>query len=621
MATNLGTAYIRIAPRLDGVSSSITSALTGGASGATGGISSVLSGAVGQIAIGTALGSALVAGVKAVASTIINTVKDIIGAATEQMDSVIRTKVALSQMGYSEKVVAKNLEKLRKNANKTAADFGDLADGFLALTASWKDINLTADATQALSNAILAMGGTPEMVANAITQIGQVDLDGPLDGETWRSLRNSGLIPVLGTIAEMNGMTLAQYKEELGGNGSLPTRNFIEALIELDKQGNETQKSLEEIAISNAAATWSGSWEAAKENIVSSVSKVMEKIWSASGLGQKIIDIADTIGENIPKVVEEIKNRITAFLAETGLDKFLPKLMEFIGGTIKLLYNLSMMALTPVYTILSALYNNVLKPLINIISTILTPVLEVLGGVFEWLSNVISDFTNSTLAEFVGGFIEGVKIGCQILGQVLKGLWDAIVAIFQGVGKWFSDTFGGAIQAIKDAFSPIVQWFKDRWNDIKNVFKGVRDLGKNIVEGLWNGINDMVGWIKEKISQFSESVLNGIKEFFGIHSPSKLMAEQGKYIAQGLGKGIADNAKYAVNAIDDLSQQLFNEAVGLNADVGMLQPQLSAGSFVQAGAYQAQPQVVQNNTFNQVADDLDVKEASKLLGFEVATAI
>ena len=50
----------------------------------------------------------------------------------------------LEQMGYSEQDVARNLDMLRKNANLTAADFGDLADGFLTLTSSWKNINLTA---------------------------------------------------------------------------------------------------------------------------------------------------------------------------------------------------------------------------------------------------------------------------------------------------------------------------------------------------------------------------------------------------------------------------------------------------------------------------------------------
>lgn len=620
MATNLGTAYIRIAPRLDGVSSSITSALTSGTNGATSGISGALSGAVGQVAIGTALGHALYAGVQAIAGSIKDLIADMIGQATEQMDSVIRTKVALKQMGYSEGVVAKNLNKLRKNAKRTAADFGDLADGFLSLTASWKDIDLTARATQALSDAILAMGGTPEMVANAITQIGQVDLDGPLDGETWRSLRNSGLIPVLGTIAEMNGMSLADYKKELGGKGTLPTRNFIDALIKLDEQGNETQNSLENIAISNAAATWSGSWEAANETVVSSLSEVMEKIWSASGMGQKIIDFADKIGDAIPVAVENIKNGISQFLQETGLDKLLPKWGEYLKGLLNLLSSLLLMGVMPMVNALISLWN-ILKPIINVVSTVMGPVLEGLGNVFNWLAKVIQDGMLIAQTAFQG-FMEGVRIGCEALGGVFKWFWEVIKTTFQGVGKWFSDTFGGAVNGIKNVFSPIVQWFKDRWNDIKNVFNGVRDLGKNIVEGLWNGINDMSRWIYDKIKGFGDSVLQGLKDFFGIHSPSTLMAEQGKYIAQGLGKGIVDNAKYATDAIDSLSEDILSETVGLNADVGALNARTPFTSpLTPQVAPSTQPQVIQNNTFNQVADDLDVKEASKLLGFEVATAI
>lgn len=618
MAVNLGTAYIRIAPRLDGVSNSIKSALTGGASSSHGLLGNILSSAVGQTAIGVSLGKALYDGVKAIASKISEAISEIISAATEQMDSVIRTKVALKQMGYSEEEVARNLDMLRRNANKTAADFGDLADGFLTLTASWKDINLTADATKALSDAILAMGGTPEMVANAITQIGQVDLDGPLDGETWRSLRNSGLIPVLSTIAEMNGLSLAQYKEELGARGELTTRNFIEGLVELDKQGNETQNSLEKIAVSNAAATWSGSWEAAKENVTSSLAQVMESVWSASGAGQMIIDMGDKIGDAIPKVVETVKNSIKGFLAETGLDKILPKWMEYIGKLAKLLAAVVTLGVGPMINSLIMLWN-ILKPILNVLSQVVGPIMEAVGNAFEWLADVIFN-TIGGVQVFFNNFFEGVKIGLTALEGVFRWFGEAIHIIFAGVSKWFGETFGGAIEAIKKAFSPIVQWFKDRWNDIKNVFKGVRDLGKNIVEGLWNGINDMTKWIYDKIKGFGDSVLQGLKDFFGIHSPSTLMAKQGQFLVQGFAKGILDSASYATDAIDEVSEQMLAETMGARADMSMA---LNRGAMTTPIGAQAntQPQVVQNNTFNQVADDLDVKEASRLLGFEVATAI
>lgn len=614
MAVNLGTAYIRIAPRLDGVSNSIKSALLGGASSANGGIGSLLSGSVGQVAIGTALGGALLSGVKAVAGKITEAVSAIVSGATEQMDSVIRTKVALKQMGYSEQDVARNLDMLRKNANRTAADFGDLADGFLTLTSSWKNINLTADATRALSDAILSMGGTPEMVANAITQIGQVDLDGPLDGETWRSLRNSGLVPVLSTIAKMNGMSLAEYKEELSAKGELTTRHFVKALIDLDKQGSKTQNSLEDIAVSNAAATWAGSWEAAKENVVSSLAQTMESMWSASGLGQKIIDVGDKIGKAIPGVVDNIKTKVMAFLKESRLDTLLPKIGSFLGGIVNVLWQLLSVAIT----VSNAIWQTVLQPIYNAVMPIIEWVFGSLGVVFNTLATTIQTALEKATV-FFANFAVGFKAGMAAIGDFCASVFNRIVGIFKGIKGWFQTIFQGAVNIIKVTFGPVIEFFRSIFESIKNVFAPVTEIGKNIVKGLWNGIKDMVGWIKSKIQQFGDDVLQGLKDFFGIKSPSKVMAEQGKYIAQGLGKGIADNAKYATEAIDDVSEQMMKGATGINPSLQMAMARTPyMGSQAQM---QTQPQVVQNNTFNQVADNLDVKEASKLLGWQVATAI
>ena len=66
-------------------------------------------------------------------------------------------------------------------------------------------------------------------------------------------------------------------------------------------------------------------------------------------------------------------------------------------------------------------------------------------------------------------------------------------------------------------------------------------IGKNLVQGIWNGIKDATGWILEKIKGFGESVLNGIKKIFGIHSPSRVFRDEvGKNLALGLGEGFTE---------------------------------------------------------------------------------
>lgn len=86
--------------------------------------------------------------------------------------------------------------------------------------------------------------------------------------------------------------------------------------------------------------------------------------------------------------------------------------------------------------------------------------------------------------------------------------------------------------------------------------KEMWNIGKNVVQGLWNGIKNCVKWIKDKISGFVDSVVDGIKDFFGIHSPSTVMRDEvGRFVGEGIGVGIADSTKGVVaNAKDQMRQ-------------------------------------------------------------------
>lgn len=69
------------------------------------------------------------------------------------------------------------------------------------------------------------------------------------------------------------------------------------------------------------------------------------------------------------------------------------------------------------------------------------------------------------------------------------------------------------------------------------------DVGKNIVEGLWNGIKSMGSWVSGKVKDFFGGIVGGVKDFLGIHSPSKVFAGIGGFMAEGLGEGFDDQFK------------------------------------------------------------------------------
>ena len=79
-------------------------------------------------------------------------------------------------------------------------------------------------------------------------------------------------------------------------------------------------------------------------------------------------------------------------------------------------------------------------------------------------------------------------------------------------------------------------------NVFNNGIKGITDIGKNMIKGLWNGISSVKDWILSKIGGFCNGILSGIKGFFGIHSPSRVMKnEVGKFLSMGIVEGFMED--------------------------------------------------------------------------------
>ena len=84
---------------------------------------------------------------------------------------------------------------------------------------------------------------------------------------------------------------------------------------------------------------------------------------------------------------------------------------------------------------------------------------------------------------------------------------------------------------------------------IGKVVDEIPTIGKNLVTGLWNGISEMKDWILSKIRGFGSSILSGMKDFFGIHSPSRVMEDEvGRYLGEGITKGMERGVKATIGS-------------------------------------------------------------------------
>ncbi|TCU25283.1 phage tail tape measure protein [Rhizobium laguerreae] len=113
------------------------------------------------------------------------------------------------------------------------------------------------------------------------------------------------------------------------------------------------------------------------------------------------------------------------------------------------------------------------------------------------------------------------------VGEFVAGAWAQFVAAWDSVIV--------KITAVKDAIAQFA-------TDILAIFRALPgqmlEIGGQIIDGLWQGIQDRWNSVKESVTGIASGIKDSFTGFFDIHSPSKVMEEIGRNIMQGLGNGI-----------------------------------------------------------------------------------
>lgn len=156
-------------------------------------------------------------------------------------------------------------------------------------------------------------------------------------------------------------------------------------------------------------------------------------------------------------------------------------------------------------------------------------------GIQDAITNVASWIVENVFNPFINGFKSAFGInspstvmaeqGGYIIAGLKKGITDAISSVTETAKKILS--------AIKSAF------------DNFSLF----DIGKNLIQGLVDGVNNMIETAKNAVANVGNAVIDKVKNVLGIHSPSTVFAEIGGYIDQGLANGITAAVSYVTTAM------------------------------------------------------------------------
>lgn len=192
---------------------------------------------------------------------------------------------------------------------------------------------------------------------------------------------------------------------------------------------------------------------------------------------------------------------------------------------------------------------------------------SMLNGAFDWLfgflstfdwknlgksiAQSITDFFKSTNWQELGMDISSLAIGIvDMLTNFLINIdWHAIVSAVFDVIKGID--WASLIQSLIKLIVTTCLSF------ISMIFDVGYEIGTFLIDGLKGGIVDIImgigSWIHENIIK---PICDAICDFFGIHSPSTLFADYGKNLIEGLKNGIKDTLNIIVDVINDVIDKI-----------------------------------------------------------------
>ena len=278
-------------------------------------------------------------------------------------------------------------------------------------------------------------------------------------------------------------------------------------------------------------------------NIVSALPQVLMTALPTltSGLKGIVFQLKDTLISNLPGMIPDLVNGIADMVeAVTSdlsmiVDAGIQMLVALGEGIIEALPDLIQRVPEIVSNIANVINDNAPK----MVEGALHLIVELGKGLIQNIPVLLENIPKIVKAVFdAWQAINWINLGKTVLTAIKNGL-SSLGTVLQNISKdgikGIIDTFKSMISNVKNAATSIA-------DGIHNVFANLpaklKEIGGNLIRGLWNGIGDKVSWILDKIKSFGGLVLSGIKGIFGIHSPSKEMEWMGEMLDRGLAKGI-----------------------------------------------------------------------------------
>ena len=501
--------------------------------------------------------------------------------------SWVQAKTSSGEMDQAIQAAAKTFGTLKNIVFDLAGILGGV---FSAMASGSAPIDSIADALDKANAAVNGplWQGTLSSIFSAMGTAASYAFQGVGSlGQAFVSLAPtiSTILPLVGQIIEtgLNGISTALQNPAFQGGLESFFQNVLIAVQALAPAMPALGEAF------GALATVGGELLAAVAPLIAQLVEQLAPVMTQ--LAELLAPIIEQLAAALMPVIQALGPVLSALFAVLGplINDLLAAIVPVIGPIVSALTAALIPAFQLVGTVVKALMP-IVVPIITGIKNTIVSAMQVIQGIINLVMGVITGNWSQAwngIKQISSGVWNFIKAQFTGFGQILVGIaraaWNLLGSVISGgwnaIKSGASAAWNGITSTISSGVSRAVNFVRNLPNSIRNIFSNagswLLSAGKNIINGLLNGISSMIGAVKNKLSRLT-SMLPSWKGPAPVDKV--LLTPAGEMIMQGLINGLESQYGAVRSSLQGLTEDLTKPAtIGLSADVQPLPARASTG--------------------------------------------
>ena len=275
-----------------------------------------------------------------------------------------------------------------------------------------------------------------------------------------------------------------------------------------------------------------------------------------------LLEICEALRANLPALTQAAIDIVMALI--TGLAESAPLLLEAAVQLLMSIIEALPIIIEQLLAVLPELITTICNFLAESIPLIVDAAIQLLMGIIEAIPTIIQAIVDnlpliitSLVDGLTGALPQIVQAAITLLMGIIEAIPDIVVAIAENLPQIITAIASGLAQAIPQIFTAAKDLLWQLILAVPDIVVGIGQAIPDIISGIVNGLIGGIGAVWDAACDLGSGILDGIKSFFGINSPSTVMAEQGDYLVQGLINGLAEMPDQMMQTLDTALNNLI----------------------------------------------------------------